>query len=40
MGIVACQIEQPWVFDAEMVRFLRANGHQHLPEVAPAAASV
>ncbi|MGH9086893.1 MAG: alpha/beta fold hydrolase [Acidimicrobiales bacterium] len=27
----ACQFEQPWVFDAEMIRFLRAHGHQHLP---------
>lgn len=27
----ACQIEQPWVFDTEMIRFLRANGHAHLP---------
>jgi len=28
----ACQIEQPWVFDAEVMRFLRANGHEQLPE--------
>ncbi|MDA8285631.1 MAG: alpha/beta fold hydrolase [Actinomycetota bacterium] len=27
----ACQCEQPWVFDAEMMRFLRAHGHEHLP---------
>lgn len=27
----ACQLEQPWVFDAEMIRFLRAHGHRHLP---------
>lgn len=27
----ACQFEQPWVFDAEMIRFLRAHGHHHLP---------
>jgi pimeloyl-ACP methyl ester carboxylesterase len=23
----ACQLEQPWVFDAEMIRFLRSHGH-------------
>lgn len=23
----ACQIEQPWAFDAEVLRFLRAHGH-------------
>ncbi|MCW2713094.1 MAG: alpha/beta hydrolase fold protein [Frankiales bacterium] len=33
----ACQIEQPWVFDAEMMRFLAAHGHSHLP--VPAATS-
>ncbi len=27
----ACQLEQPWAFDAEMIRFLRAHGHRHLP---------
>jgi pimeloyl-ACP methyl ester carboxylesterase len=27
----ACHIEQPWVFDGEMMRFLRAHGHAHLP---------
>lgn len=32
----ACQIEQPWVFDAEMMRFLHAHGHGHLPVPAMA----
>lgn len=32
----ACQIEQPWVFDTEMIRFLRAHGDQRLPS-APGA---
>lgn len=27
----ACHLEQPWVFDAEVLRFLRANGHHDLP---------
>ncbi len=27
----ACQIEQPWAFDGEVLRFLRAHGHGHLP---------
>ena len=27
----ACQLEQPWAFDAEVLRFLRANGHVGLP---------
>lgn len=27
----ACFFEQPWRFDAEMIRFLRAHGHAHLP---------
>lgn len=31
----ACQIEQPWKFDAEMIRFLRKNGHDYLPEPSP-----
>lgn len=26
----ACQLEQPWTFDAEVLRFLRANGHRAL----------
>ena len=29
----ACQIERPWTFDAEMIRFLRAHGHDRLPAV-------
>jgi len=28
----ACHLEQPWTFDAAMMRFLRAHGHDHLPE--------
>lgn len=28
----ACQLEVPWVFDAQMIRFLRAHGHTHLPQ--------
>jgi pimeloyl-ACP methyl ester carboxylesterase len=28
----ACQIEQPWVYDAAVLGFLRAHGHEHLPE--------
>lgn len=27
----ACHLEQPWTFDAAMMRFLRAHGHDHLP---------
>lgn len=27
----ACHFEQPWAFDSEVVRFLRAHGHGHLP---------
>jgi pimeloyl-ACP methyl ester carboxylesterase len=27
----ACHLEQPWLFDAAMMRFLRAHGHSHLP---------
>jgi pimeloyl-ACP methyl ester carboxylesterase len=27
----ACQIEQPWEFDRQVIRFLRARGHAHLP---------
>jgi pimeloyl-ACP methyl ester carboxylesterase len=34
----ACQIEQPWVFDAEMIRFLHEHGHTQLPAPAPAEA--
>lgn len=26
----ACFVEQPWVFDTEMIRFLRAHGHDQL----------
>ena len=26
-----CHFEQPWVFDAETICFLRAHGHDHLP---------
>ncbi len=29
----ACHLEQPWVFDREVIRFLRAHGHDHLPEL-------
>ncbi len=29
----ACHLEQPWVFDREVMRFLRAHGHDHLPEL-------
>jgi pimeloyl-ACP methyl ester carboxylesterase len=28
----ACHVEQPWVFDREVIRFLRERGHTHLPE--------
>ena len=34
----ACQIEQPWKFDAEMIRFLRKHGHDHLPAAVGAPA--
>ncbi len=27
----ACHIEQPWSFDAAVLRFLRTQGHSHLP---------
>lgn len=27
----ACHLDQPWVFDAELLRFLRANGHRNVP---------
>lgn len=32
----ACHIEQPWAFDQEVIRFLRAHGHTHLPRPSPA----
>jgi 3-oxoadipate enol-lactonase len=33
----ACMLEQPWIFDAEMIRFLAARGHSGLPRSSPAA---
>lgn len=27
----ACHVEQPWAVDREVLRFLRAHGHTHLP---------
>jgi hypothetical protein len=27
----ACHIERPWAYDAEIIRFLAARGHAHLP---------
>jgi pimeloyl-ACP methyl ester carboxylesterase len=28
----ACHMEQPWAVDAQMIRFLRGLGHEHLPD--------
>jgi pimeloyl-ACP methyl ester carboxylesterase len=32
----ACHIEQPWAYDGEIIRFLAARGHAHLPAAPPA----
>jgi pimeloyl-ACP methyl ester carboxylesterase/predicted MFS family arabinose efflux permease len=31
----ACHIEQPWVYDAEIIRFLAGRGHTRLPVTPP-----
>ena len=28
----ACHLEKPWEFDEQVIRFLREQGHDHLPE--------